>query len=96
MESNLEGGPVIRSLSYLGFASPRIDDWRHFGPDILGTEMAPDGPDGAIRLRVDEAPWRLAIHPGTADDLLYVGWNVGDADFGGERRPPGWRSWAST
>ena len=70
---------MIRSLSYLGFASPRTDDWRHFGPDILGAEMAPDGPDGAIRLRVDEAPWRLAIHPATADDLLYVGWNVGDA-----------------
>jgi 2,3-dihydroxybiphenyl 1,2-dioxygenase len=70
---------VIGSLSYVGFASPRADDWRHFGPDILGTELAPDGPDGAIRLRVDEAPWRLAIHPATSNDLLYIGWNVGDA-----------------
>jgi len=70
---------VIRNLSYVGFASPRADEWRHFGPDILGTEMAPQGPDGAVRLRVDEAPWRLAIHPGAVNDLLYVGWNLGDA-----------------
>jgi 3,4-dihydroxy-9,10-secoandrosta-1,3,5(10)-triene-9,17-dione 4,5-dioxygenase len=70
---------MIRNLSYVGFASPHTDDWRHFGPDILGTEMAPAGPDGAVRLRVDEAPWRLAIHPGAENDLLYVGWNVGDA-----------------
>jgi len=70
---------MIRNLSYVGFASPRCDDWRHFGPDLLGMEMVPDGPDGAVRLRVDEAPWRLAVHPGAADDLRYVGWNVGDA-----------------
>jgi len=70
---------VIRNLSYVGFASSRCDDWRHFGPDILGMELAPDGPDGAVRLRVDEAPWRLAIHPGAANDLRNVGWNVGGA-----------------
>lgn len=70
---------MIRNLSYVGFTSPRTDDWRHFGPDILGTQMAPEGPGGTVRLRVDEAPWRLAFHPGAANDLLYVGWNVGDA-----------------
>jgi 2,3-dihydroxybiphenyl 1,2-dioxygenase len=70
---------VIRNLSYIGFSSPRADDWRQFGTDILGTEEAPEGADRVVRLRVDEAPWRLAIHPGDMDDLLYVGWNVGDA-----------------
>jgi 2,3-dihydroxybiphenyl 1,2-dioxygenase len=74
-----KGDLVIRNLSYVGFASPRADEWRHFGTDILGAEMAPAGPDAAIRLRVDEAPWRLAFHPGPINDLLYIGWNVGDA-----------------
>lgn len=69
---------MIRNLSYVGIASPRADQWRSFGPDVLGASLAPDADDGAVRLRVDEHTWRIAIHPAEVDDLRYLGWDIGD------------------
>lgn len=69
---------MIRNLSYVGFTSPAAGEWRTFGPEILGAQLAADGQDGAVRLRVDDAPWRLAVHPGERDDVSYFGWDVGD------------------
>lgn len=69
---------MIRNLAYVGFTSPNFEEWRSFGPEVLGAELAPDGPDGAVRLRVDDASWRVSIHPGEADDLAYLGWEVDD------------------
>jgi 2,3-dihydroxybiphenyl 1,2-dioxygenase len=67
---------VIESLSYIGFRSPRAEEWATFGPEILGLELVDRGPDGAVRLRHDDAAFRIAIHPGEADDLAYLGWAV--------------------
>jgi extradiol dioxygenase len=68
---------LIRSLDYIGFRSPNAEKWLEFGPEILGLELAGRGPDGAVRLRVDDAAWRISVHPGAADDLAYLGWGVG-------------------
>jgi 3,4-dihydroxy-9,10-secoandrosta-1,3,5(10)-triene-9,17-dione 4,5-dioxygenase len=70
---------MIHNLAYIGFASPAADEWRSFGPDVLAAELAPDGPDGAIRLRVDDAAWRIAIRSADTNDLDYLGWDVGNA-----------------
>lgn len=67
---------MIKALGYVGVSSPRYDDWRRFGTEFLGCEPAADGPDGAVRLRVDDAPWRIQIHPGEADTTEYFGWLV--------------------
>jgi len=67
---------VIESLAYIGFRSPNAEDWAEFGPGILGLEDAGRGPDGALRFRNDDAAWRIALHPGDADDLAYLGWLV--------------------
>jgi 2,3-dihydroxybiphenyl 1,2-dioxygenase len=73
---------VIESLSYIGFTSPQADEWKSFGPDVLGLEVVDPGPDGAVRLRNDDAAWRIAIHPGDRDDVAYLGWAVaGPAAF---------------
>jgi extradiol dioxygenase len=71
---------VIRSLSYIGFTSPAAEKWLEFGPEILGLELAGRGPDGAVRLRVDDAAWRIVVHPGEKNDLAYLGWCVGGPD----------------
>jgi 2,3-dihydroxybiphenyl 1,2-dioxygenase len=70
---------MIRNLAYVGFASPAYQEWRTFGPEILGAELASDGADGAVRLRIDDAAPRITIHPGERDDLAYLGWSVTDA-----------------
>jgi biphenyl-2,3-diol 1,2-dioxygenase len=67
---------MIKSLAYLGVNSPRHADWRSFGPDFLGAELAEDGADGSVRLRVDDAAWRLQIHPAETDSVAYFGWAV--------------------
>ena len=67
---------MIESLAYVGFTSPAYQEWREFGSDILGMELAPDGDDGAVRLRLDDRAHRIAIHPGERNDLAYLGWSV--------------------
>ena len=71
---------MIKNLAYIGFRSPNAEEWRTFGPEVLGAELAPDGPDGAVRLRVDDAAHRIAIHPGERNELAYLGWEVDDLD----------------
>ena len=67
---------MIQSLSYIGFTSPNAEQWLQFGPEILGAEVAARGADGAVRLRIDDAVHRIAIHPGKTDDLAYFGWEL--------------------
>lgn len=67
---------MIKSLAYLGVNSPRSEDWRRFGTQFLGAELAEDGADGSVRLRVDDAAWRLQIHPAETDSVAYFGWAV--------------------
>jgi extradiol dioxygenase len=79
---------MITSLAYLGVRSPRAEDWREFGTGFLGAELAPDGREGSVRLRVDDAAWRLQIHPAETDEVAYFGWAVDheeDLDVAAER-----------
>lgn len=57
---------MIQTLGYIGFASPRFEEWLTFGPEVLGLELAGRGKDGTVCLRLDEAARRIAIHPGAA------------------------------
>lgn len=68
---------MVANLAYAGFVSPAAEEWRVFGPEILGAELADDAGDGAVRLRIDDKAWRLAVHPGEADDVAYLGWAIG-------------------
>lgn len=67
---------VVNGLAYVGFESPTAEEWRTFGPEVLGCEVAADGPDGAVRLRLDDAGYRIAVHSGGTDRLAYMGWHV--------------------
>lgn len=69
---------MIKSLAYLGVISPAAQEWESFGPEVLGLQLAGHGPDGALRLRLDEAAHRIAIHPGERDAIAYIGWSVQD------------------
>ncbi|WP_327141245.1 VOC family protein [Nocardia sp. NBC_01327] len=67
---------MIQELSYVGFASPRFEEWRTYGPDLLGAMLKSDGPDGAIRLAVDDINYRIAIHPAEENEFRYAGWGL--------------------
>lgn len=70
--------PVIESLAYIGFTTPNAEEWKTFGPDILGLELTDPGPDGSLRLRNDDHAWRITLHPGQTNDIAYLGWAVAD------------------
>ena len=40
---------MIHNLAYIGFRSPAVDEWRTFGPEILGMQLADDGIGLAIQ-----------------------------------------------
>lgn len=69
---------MIQSFAYIGFTSPAADQWRTFGPEVLGAQVV-DRPDGAVALRIDEFAPRIVVHHGDHDDVAYVGWDCGDA-----------------
>jgi 2,3-dihydroxybiphenyl 1,2-dioxygenase len=69
--------PVL-SLAYLGFEVADVAAWTAFATDVLGLQVAEDPPPGGARFRVDEYAWRLTVHPGPADDLVYAGFEMPD------------------
>ena len=68
------------ALAYLGLRSPRASDWITYGPAVIGFQLAEPGADGTVYLRTDDRHHRVAVHPGDADALLYVGWEMQGRD----------------
>jgi extradiol dioxygenase len=72
----------IKALGYLGFESPEAKAWEKFGPEIFGLGLTEPGNDETVYLRMDDRHHRIAIHPGKADRLAYIGWELrGSAVF---------------
>jgi 2,3-dihydroxybiphenyl 1,2-dioxygenase len=69
---------MIKSLAYLGVISPAYKEWETFGPEVMGLQHAGYGSDGAIRFRMDDVAYRLAIHPGEKNNIGYIGWSLKD------------------
>lgn len=69
---------MISSFSYLGISTPTAQEWTSFGPEVLGLQLTSDGPDGSVRLKMDDVAYRLALHQGDHDDVDYIGWEVVD------------------
>lgn len=67
---------MITSLAYLGVGSPNKDEWPRMATDMWGAMVADPGPDGAVRIKIDDTPWRIQIHPAEADETRYIGWGV--------------------
>ncbi|MEU0213071.1 VOC family protein [Streptomyces canus] len=66
----------IRALGYLGFESPRHEEWLTFGPEIFGLQIGDRDPAGTLHLRMADRHRRLSLHPGEEDRLAYVGWEL--------------------
>lgn len=60
----------------MGVESPQFKTWEELGPEAFAMELAEPGPDGAIRLRLDDYHHRVAIHPGVSDRIRYIGWEL--------------------
>jgi len=70
----------IVALGYLGLGVKDLDRWRKFATtDVLGFEEMGTAPDGTLYLRMDEYHHRFAVRPSGEDDVIYVGWEVANA-----------------
>lgn len=67
---------LIAKLGYVGVTTPRHDEVRAWAPEVLGCMLGPDGDDGAVRVKIDDADYRLSFHPGDEYKLAYVGYEV--------------------
>lgn len=67
---------AVSSLGYLGLSVSDPAAWRRFACDVLGMM----GGASEDRLRIDSKDWRIALHPGSEDDLAYLGFEVANAE----------------
>jgi len=67
---------LIAKLGYVGVTTPRYEEMRTWAPEVLGCMLGPDGADGAVRVKIDDADYRLSFHPGDEYKLAYVGYEV--------------------
>jgi 2,3-dihydroxybiphenyl 1,2-dioxygenase len=66
----------IRQLGYLGLEVSDVARGERFAVDVLGLAPARRGDDGSLALRMDDHEQRIVLHPGPADDLAYLGFEV--------------------
>jgi extradiol dioxygenase len=67
---------MITSLAYLGINSPKKDEWPEMATTFWGAMVTDPGPDGSVRVKFDDAPWRIQVHPAEQDETAYLGWGV--------------------
>jgi 2,3-dihydroxybiphenyl 1,2-dioxygenase len=66
----------VCALGTLGIDVSDLAAWERFASSILGLAVGDRGDDGTLYLQMDGRHHRLAVHPGSADDLAYLGWDV--------------------
>ena len=69
---------AISALGYLGIGASDLEAWRGYATETLGLACAEQ--DGALLLRMDDAPWRVRVEQSDADDLSYAGFEVASSE----------------
>lgn len=65
----------LDQLAYLTIGTAKIDEWRDFAVNVLGT-MVEDGPDGSLYLKYDEWHYRVLLVPAETEHLVATGWSM--------------------
>ena len=66
----------VIGLGYIGLNVSNVSAWRTWATEFVGVMEAPASPAGTVRLRIDDHAWRIALEPGDADDLAWVGFEL--------------------
>lgn len=68
----------IIGIGYLGFETAKLDEWRTYGPEVLGLQIgaSPEADRDSLYFRMDDRRHRFAFHPGKVDRLAYIGWEA--------------------
>ncbi len=72
---------TIQSLSYFVAQVQDLESWRHYAENVLGM-MTATGPDGTLRVKMDERPFRILVQEGDANKYQASGWEFSnESDF---------------
>jgi len=68
----------IIGIGYLGFETTKVDEWREYGPQVMGFQVgqSPASDPDSLYFRTDDRRHRFAFHPGKIDRLAYIGWEA--------------------
>lgn len=67
----------LAGLGYVGLNASDPAAWVEFGAGILGmVPVAADGDENEVRLRMDDRPWRIAVHRADRPGFAYIGWEL--------------------
>jgi len=68
----------IIGLGYLGFETTKLDEWRVYGPEVMGFQIGrtPESDPESLYFKTDDRRNRFAFHPGKIDRLNYIGWEA--------------------
>ena len=68
----------IIGMGYIGIESTNIEEWRSYGPEVLGFQIAesPRADNESLYFRTDDRRHRFALHPGKVDRVAYIGWEA--------------------
>lgn len=68
----------IIGLGYLGFETTKLDEWRSYGPEVMGFQIGrtPESDPESLYFKTDDRRNRFAFHPGKIDRLAYIGWEA--------------------
>ena len=67
----------IIGIGYLGFESTKLEEWRSYGPEVMGFQIAKIESDPlSLYFKLDDRRHRFAFHPGKIDRLAYIGWEA--------------------
>jgi biphenyl-2,3-diol 1,2-dioxygenase/3,4-dihydroxy-9,10-secoandrosta-1,3,5(10)-triene-9,17-dione 4,5-dioxygenase len=70
---------AIRGLGYVGIEASDLPAWDFFLEQLFGVPCDRRLEDGTRVIRVDEYERRIILHPGSADDVVYIGWEAASA-----------------
>jgi biphenyl-2,3-diol 1,2-dioxygenase len=68
----------VTQLGYIGISASNIEEWEHFGTEVLGLQSNGVDSDGVLTMRMDEYTHRFIVSPTGKDDVEFVGFQVTD------------------
>jgi 2,3-dihydroxybiphenyl 1,2-dioxygenase len=68
----------IISIGYLGFETAKLEEWREYGPEVMGFQIAnsPEADSDSLYFKMDDRRHRMAFHPGEIERISYIGWET--------------------
>jgi len=68
----------IIGIGYMGFETTKLDEWRDYGPNVMGFGIgrSPESDPDSLYFKIDDRRHRFAFPPGKVDRLAYIGWEA--------------------